>query len=106
MSFFASENAMLFIFLVAVVASAILTIITKLLVNQGRMQEIQKYVKEYNKKLMAATKAKDEAALKNLEGEKDKVMQMQGEMMKMQMPVFGAMIPFFVVFAVAYILFF
>lgn len=95
-----SEHAILFIFLVGVMASAILTIINKLLVNQGRMKEIQKYVSDYNKKLMKATKEKDEVTIKALDGEKQKVMQMQGEMMKMQLPVFASLIPFFVVFYV------
>ncbi|HIK00506.1 TPA: DUF106 domain-containing protein [archaeon] len=100
MNFFARENAMLFIFIIAMVASAILTIINKLLVNQERLKEIQKYVSDYNKKLMQATKEKNQEAIKALEDEKQKVMQMQSEMMKMQLPVFAALIPFFVVFAV------
>ncbi len=100
MSFFARENAMLFIFIIAIIVSAILTIINKLLVNQERVKEIQKYVSEYNKKLMQATKEKNQEAVKALEGEKQKVMQMQSELMKMQLPVFAALIPFFAVFAV------
>ncbi len=100
MSLLAKENAMLFIFIIGIIAAATLTILNKVLVNQERMKEIQKYVSDYNKKLMAATKSKDEAELKNLEGEKSKVMQMQSEMMKMQLPVFASIIPFFAVFAV------
>ena len=97
---FAPENAMLFIFLIGVVASAILTIVNKLLVNQERLKEIQKYVGDYNKKLMKATREKNEAEIKALEPEKEKVMQMQSEMMKMQLPVFASLLPFFVVFGV------
>ena len=99
-SLLAKENAMLFIFIIGVVASAILTIVNKLLVNQARVKEIQGYVSDYNKKLMQATKEKNEETIKALDGEKQKVMQMQSEMMKMQLPVFAALIPFFIVFGV------
>lgn len=89
-----------FIFLVAVVVSAILAILNKVLVNQERMKEIQKHVGDYNKRYMKAVREKNEAELKQMEGEKQKVMQMQHEMFKMQMPVFASLMPFFVVFIV------
>ena len=95
-----SVNPLFFIFLVAGVVSALLAIINKVLVDQNRLKEIQKFVSEYNKRYMKAAKEKNEAELKQLEGDKQKVMQMQHEMFKMQMPVFASLLPFFVVYIV------
>lgn len=91
-------NPLYFIALISAVASAILTILNKLLVDQDRMKEIQKYVKDYNKRYMKAVKEKNTEEQKQLDNEKSKMMQMQHEMMKMQMPVFASLLPFFAVF--------
>ncbi len=99
-SLLSSEHAMLFIFLITVVITAIMTIVNKVLVNQERLKEIQKYVADHNKRNMKAIKEKNEEEMKKLSDEKPKIMQMQSEMMKMQMPMFAAMLPFFVVFIV------
>jgi len=89
---------MLFILVIAAILSLILSLVSKILVDQDRMKEIQKEMKAHNKKLMAATKAQDKDALAKLDKDKPRIMSMQSEMMKMQMPMFGAMLPFFVVF--------
>jgi len=92
------EYPLFFIMGVAIVLSAILTIVNKLLVDQNRMKELQAETKKYQKRLMAATKAGDQEELKKIEKDKPKINQMQSEMMKMQMPIFASMLPFFVVF--------
>ena len=93
-------DPLIFISIISGVASAILAILNKLLVDQDRLKEIQKYVADHNKRQMKAFKEKNDAELKALEPEKAKVMQMQHEMMKMQMPVFASLLPFFAVFIV------
>lgn len=91
---------MLFIMVIAMVLSAIMAIVNTVLIDQKRMKEIQIDVKKHNKELIKATKAQDQDTLKRLEKEKPRINQLQGEMMKMQMPMFAAMLPFFVVFIV------
>ncbi len=91
-------NPLFFIAAISAVASAILTILNKLLVDQDRMKEIQKYVKDYNARYMKAVKEKNTEEQKQLDTEKPKMMQMQHEMLKMQMPVFASLLPFFAVF--------
>jgi uncharacterized membrane protein (DUF106 family) len=87
-----------FIGTVSVVLSLILTLVNKVIVDQGRMKEIQKKVSVYNKELMKATKSKDQAKVAEMNKEKPQIMQMQQEMMKMQMPMFMSMVPFILVF--------
>ena len=93
-------DPLVFIFIISGVASAILAILNKMLVDQDRLKEIQKYVADHNKRQMKAHKEKNDAELKALEPGRAKVMQMQHEMMKMQMPVFASLLPFFAVFIV------
>lgn len=89
---------MYFIMVVSAVISLILALVTKVLIDQDRMKDIQKEVKVYNQKLMKATREKDQKVLDKLGKEKSKIMGLQNEMMKMQMPMFASMLPFFVVF--------
>ena len=91
---------MYFIMVVAAVLSFTLALINKVLIDQDRMNEIQNDVKVYNKKLMKATREKDQKVIDKLNKEKPNIMAMQNEMMKMQMPMFASMLPFFVVFYV------
>ncbi len=87
-----------FILIVAIIISALLTVVNKVVIDQKRMKEINTKVKAYNKRLMKATREKNEPELQRLAKEKPVIMQMQQELMKMQMPLFISMIPFFIVF--------
>jgi len=87
-----------FIMLVAITLSLVLTLVNKKLVDQNRLKEIQTRVNSYNKKLMKASKGQDQETLNKLSSEKPAIMQLQSEMMKMQLPVFASMLPFFLVF--------
>jgi len=92
------QTPTLFIFLVGTVIAALMTVVNKFFIDQDRMKEIQLTMKKHNKKLMKATKAQDTEALKSLDIDKPKIMQMQKEMMKMQMPVFISTLPLLVIF--------
>jgi len=92
------HQPVLFIAIVSIVMSSILTLVNKVIVDQGRMKEIQKRVSSFNKTLMKATKANDQAKVTELNKEKPQITQMQQEMMKMQMPMFMSMVPFIIVF--------
>jgi len=92
------HQPVLFIGIISIVMSSILTLVNKVIVDQGRMKEIQKRVSSYNKTLMKATKANDQAKVAEMNKEKPQIMQMQQEMMKMQMPMFMSMVPFIIVF--------
>tara|TARA_Y100000310_G_scaffold343171_1_gene449624 strand:- start:58 stop:513 length:456 start_codon:yes stop_codon:yes gene_type:complete len=92
------QSPILLVGMISAVLSLILTLVNKVIVDQGRMKEIQKKVSSFNKELMRATKANDQAKVAEMNKEKPQVMQMQQEMMKMQMPMFMSMVPFIVVF--------
>ena len=87
-----------FILIISAVISLTLTLVNKLVVDQNRLKEIQKEVKEHNKKLMKANREKDQASIDKLTKDKARVMELQSEMMKMQMPVFASTFPFIIVF--------
>lgn len=89
---------MIFIMIVAAIIAVLMALITKLLVDQKRVKEIQEQVKVHNKKLMKATREKNQEEIDKLNKDKPRIMQMQSELMKMQMPVFMAMFPFIIVF--------
>jgi uncharacterized membrane protein (DUF106 family) len=92
------SNPVLFIAIVSGVLSLILTLVNKVIVDQGRMKELQKKVSVYNKELMKASKSNDTAKVAQLNKDKPQIMQMQREMMQMQMPMFMSMVPFIIIF--------
>lgn len=92
------SNPTYFIMGVAILISLILTLVNMFVINQKRMKEINSEVKAYNKKLMKATRKNNQEELDKLKKKKPQIMQLQQELMKMQMPMFLSMLPFFVVF--------
>ena len=76
------QSPILLVGMISAVLSLILTLVNKVIVDQGRMKEIQKKVSSFNKELMRATKANDQAKVAEMNKEKPQVMQMQQEMMK------------------------
>jgi uncharacterized membrane protein (DUF106 family) len=94
------DNPMWFIMIIAAVLAAIMAIVNKVLVDQDRVKEIQTEMKAHNKKLMKASREKNQEELEKLNRDKPRIAQMQQELMKMQMPMFASMLPFFVVFYV------
>lgn len=98
MEFILFEYPMFFIMFIAAVLALIQTLVTKALVDQNRLREIQTQVSAFNKKLLKATREQNKEELEKLEKEKQKINELQVEMLKMQMPLFASMLPFFVVF--------
>ena len=93
-------SAIIDVTLIAAVVSLASVAFQKKMVNQDRVDEIKKKMKEYNKKYKKALKENDKNALKKLEAEGKEVTQMSMELMKYSLkPTMYTLVPILAVIA-------
>ena len=86
------------ILIMAFIVSFIITLATKLLVDQERMEEIKTKIQEFQIKVKKASK--DPELMKEIEKEQQQMMEIQMEMMKMSFkPMIYTWIPIIAIFA-------
>jgi len=86
------------ILIISFIVSFIITLATKLLVDQERMEEIKERIKEFQVKIRKASK--DPELMKEIEKEQEEIMNIQMEMMKMSFkPMIYTWIPIIAIFA-------
>ncbi|GBF35804.1 hypothetical protein MHHB_P0029 [Methanofervidicoccus abyssi] len=86
------------ILIIAFIVSFIITLATKLLVDQERMEEIKKRIKEFQVKVRKASK--DPELMKEIEKEQEEIMKIQMEMMKMSFkPMIYTWVPIIAIIA-------
>jgi uncharacterized membrane protein (DUF106 family) len=85
--------------LIAICINLLTTLISKHLVDFARMKEITELLKKHQKAKLNAQKANDEALLKKLEKQDQKMDKIKQELYQMQLPLFMSFTPvFFVIY--------
>ena len=85
------------ILIIAIIVSLIINIATKLLVDQERVAELKKELKEYQAKLKKASR--DPEMLKKLQEEQQKYMQINAELMRLSFkPMIYTWLPIILIF--------
>ena len=85
------------ILIIAIIVSLIINITTKLLVDQERVAELKREIKEYQAKLKKASR--DPEMLKKLQEEQQKYMQINAELMRMSFkPMIYTWLPIILIF--------
>ncbi len=87
------------VFIIAAVVAFFITLANKLLVDQDRLESMQKEMKSYQAEMMAAQKSGDQAALAKVQKKQKEFMKLQQEMMGNSFkPMLVTMIPILLVF--------
>jgi uncharacterized membrane protein (DUF106 family) len=74
-------SAMIGVFIIATIVAFVITLANKLLVDQDRLQFLQKEMKEYQQEMMKAQKSGDSNALAKVQKRQAEFMNLQKEMM-------------------------
>lgn len=92
-------GAIVGVFIIATIIAFLITLANKLLVDQDRLQFLQKEMKEYQQKMMAAQKSGDPKALKEVQKRQAEFMDLQKEMMFNSFkPMIVTFVPIIVIF--------
>ncbi|WJI10243.1 DUF106 domain-containing protein [Methanobacterium sp. CWC-01] len=87
------------IFLIAAVVAFFITLANKLLVDQDRLEAMQKEMKSYQAEMVAAQKSGDQAAMEKMQKKQKEFMKLQQEMMGNSFkPMLVTMVPILLVF--------
>lgn len=87
------------VFIIATIIAFIITLANKLLVDQERLQFVQKEMKEYQQEMMTAQKSGDPKAMKALQKRQAEFMDLQKEMMMNSFkPMIVTFIPIIIIF--------
>jgi uncharacterized membrane protein (DUF106 family) len=87
------------VFMIAVVVAFFITLANKLLVDQDRLEFLQKEMKVYQSEMMAAQKSGDQAAQAKVQKKQKEFMKLQQEMMGNSFkPMIVTMVPILLVF--------
>lgn len=90
---------MLGIFLIAAIVTLLVTIANKYLVDQDRLQFLQKEMKGFQKEMMEAQKSNDPKALAEVQKKQSEFMKLQQEMMLNSFkPMIVTIVPIFLIF--------
>ncbi|HTX61603.1 MAG TPA: EMC3/TMCO1 family protein [Methanobacterium sp.] len=91
--------AILGVFIIATIIAFLITLANKLLVDQDRLQYLQKEMKEYQQDMMKAQKSGDPKQLKEVQKKQSKFMEIQKEMMFNSFkPMIVTFVPIIIVF--------
>jgi uncharacterized membrane protein (DUF106 family) len=92
-------GAIVGVFIIATIVAFLITLANKLLVDQDRLQYLQKEMKEYQQGMMKAQKSGDPKAMKDAQKEQAKFMKLQKEMMFNSFkPMIVTFVPIIVIF--------
>jgi uncharacterized membrane protein (DUF106 family) len=92
-------GAIIGVFIIATIVAFLITLANKLLVDQDRLQYLQKEMKVYQQDMMKAQKSGDPKAMKEVQKKQAKFMQIQKEMMFNSFkPMIVTFIPIILVF--------
>ncbi|MDD3985881.1 MAG: EMC3/TMCO1 family protein [Methanobacterium sp.] len=92
-------GAMIGVFIIAAVIAFFITIANKLLVDQDRLQFLQKEMKGFQKDMMAAQKSGDPRAMADMQKKQTEFMSIQKEMMFNSFkPMIVTMVPILIIF--------
>jgi uncharacterized membrane protein (DUF106 family) len=92
-------GAIIGVFIISTIIAFIITLANKLLVDQDRLQYLQKEMKEYQQNMMKAQKSGDPNAMKEVQKKQSQFMQLQKEMMFNSFkPMIVTFIPIIVIF--------
>ncbi|MEN6329463.1 MAG: EMC3/TMCO1 family protein [Methanobacteriaceae archaeon] len=87
------------IFIIAAVVAFFITLVNKLLVDQDRLEAMQKEMKVYQSEMMAAQKSGDQAQMEKMKKKQAEFMKLQQEMMGNSFkPMIVTMVPILLVF--------
>lgn len=86
------------IFALAVLISSISTGLQRKFVDTKRMKEIQKEMTDYSKKMREAYKSKETEKIEHLKKDESRIYELQGELTKLQFPMFYSLIPVLFIF--------
>lgn len=92
-------GAPLSIAIIALIASLASSAISAKFVDFARMKELQTEVAKYSKRMREAYKSKQQDQIDSVKKDEPRFYQMQGELMKMQFPMFYGIIPVIFIFA-------
>lgn len=92
-------GAIVGVFIIATVIAFIITLANKLLVDQDRLQYLQKEMKEYQQEMMKAQKSGDPKLMAEIQKKQSKFMDIQKEMMLNSFkPMIVTFVPIIIVF--------
>jgi len=92
-------GAIIGVFIISTIVAFLITLANKLLVDQDRLQLIQKEMKEYQQEMMKAQKSGDPKLMKDVQKKQSKFMELQKEMMFNSFkPMIVTFVPIIIVF--------
>ncbi|MCE5213197.1 MAG: EMC3/TMCO1 family protein [Methanobacterium sp.] len=92
-------GAIIGVFIIATIVAFLITLANKLLVDQDRLQYLQKEMKEYQQEMMKAQKSGDPKLMAEMQKKQSKFMEIQKEMMFNSFkPMIVTFVPIIIVF--------
>lgn len=92
-------GAIVGVFIIATIVAFLITLANKLLVDQDRLQYLQKEMKEYQQEMMKAQKSGDPKLMKEMQKKQAKFMDIQKEMMFNSFkPMIVTFVPIIIIF--------